>query len=405
MNYAATVEPTAARLSPVRDRIVVLDVLRGIALLGMFLVHFNDAAVVSGTPSATTAAYQRVVALFFEERFWTMFGILFGVGFAVQLSRADARGGAFAVTYLRRLAVLAAFGLATHVFFGYHVLLDYAMWGVALMAVRRWSIRRLLVLLVISATSWSLYSIAQTAYGVNLTGEAAYRAQSAAAAAANQQVGRTLVNDQQSSDYGVVVAARMRHVKWFYSQPYSFLPVNTLTLFLLGVIGFRLGLFDRPEQHRRLIVALMVFGVVAWAAAFWLLPGRPSEVGSPLARQLVLAEARNTFGLIRETWLSLTYIGGVLLLVARDPAWLRRLAPFAWTGRMALTNYVVQVAILELLFANFALGLHLAPLPAMSAGMLLFAADAVASRWWLRRFRFGPLEWLWRSLTYGFGAV
>ena len=55
--------------------------------------------------------------------------------------------------------------------------------------------------------------------------------------------------------------ARLRHMAWFYAQPFSFLPVNTLTLFLIGVIGLRAGLFDRPAEHERLIVLLAAFGV------------------------------------------------------------------------------------------------------------------------------------------------
>src|SRR5688500_12962036 len=75
------------------ERIGALDVLRGIALLGMFLVHFNDHAIDGDTATGLAGLYHNIVRLFFEERFWTMFGILFGVGFALQLRRAEARGG------------------------------------------------------------------------------------------------------------------------------------------------------------------------------------------------------------------------------------------------------------------------------------------------------------------------
>src|SRR4029079_16945789 len=92
------------------ERIGVLDVLRGIALLGMFLVHFNDSAAHVEAASGLTAVYQRMVSLFFEESFLAMFAILFGVGFAVQLRRAEGRGRSFESFYLRRLAGLAAFG-------------------------------------------------------------------------------------------------------------------------------------------------------------------------------------------------------------------------------------------------------------------------------------------------------
>ena len=98
------------------ERIEVLDVLRGVALLGMFLVHFNENATAG---AGAGAVYQRIVALFFEERFWTMFGILFGVGFAVQLRRAEERGGSFAPAYIRRLIALAAFGFFAHAVLGF----------------------------------------------------------------------------------------------------------------------------------------------------------------------------------------------------------------------------------------------------------------------------------------------
>src|SRR5262245_10177163 len=91
----ATAGRTRCRVARMRsERIDVLDVLRGVALLGMFLVHFNNGAVPAG--SGVGAVYQKAVPLLFEERFWAMFGILFGVGFAVQLRRAEERGGSFA---------------------------------------------------------------------------------------------------------------------------------------------------------------------------------------------------------------------------------------------------------------------------------------------------------------------
>src|SRR5688572_21546330 len=106
-------------------RIGVLDVLRGIALFGMFLVHFNDQASGSG---AFASAYERVVRVFFEERFWTIFGILFGIGFAIQFRRAEARGEPYVAKYLRRMAALAVIGFISYSVFGFKILLGYALW-------------------------------------------------------------------------------------------------------------------------------------------------------------------------------------------------------------------------------------------------------------------------------------
>jgi uncharacterized protein len=382
------------------DRIGSLDVLRGIALLGMFLVHFGDQATDPGTRSALSSAYQKVVALFFEERFWTMFGILFGAGFAVQLRRAEARGVRFVPMYLRRLLALAAFGLAAHAVFGYHVLFEYAMWGLPLLVVRRWPVNALIVALLISAASWSVFSIARAAYGVATIGETTYRAELAAEATRNEAFRAANGEAQASPAYRTVFRARLRHIAWFYAQPFSFLPVNTFTLFLIGVIALRLGLFDKPEEHRHLIGALMTFGIASWIAAVWLLPMVPVPPGIPLVKELMIIQVTRGFGLIRETWLSFAYIGSVLL-TARNPEWLRRLAPFGWTGRMALTSYLVQIAILDVLFSGYSLGLKLTPLQGLGAGVTLFALNAACSRWWLNRFRFGPFEWVWRSVTYG----
>ena len=384
---------------PVRDagRVHVLDVLRGIALVGMFLVHFS---LYSSGGGRADEVYQRIVAMFFEERFWAMFAILFGVGFAIQLRRADARGGPFVPNYLRRMAALAGFGFIAHGVFGFNVLLGYAAWGVPLLLVRRWSTRALIVGAVISAISWNVYAIGAAAYSVATKGEVATRAVSDSSDAARNAFRESNNKRQDATSYRTVFSARLQHMRWFYAQPFSWLPVNTFTLFLLGFIGLRLGLFDEPEKHRRLIASIAVFGVLSWT--FFLVAGallHPITQGG-LVRVMVVNRLQYGFSILREMWLSFAYIGVVLLLAAHSRAWLGRLAMFAWTGRMALTNYMIQIAILDLTFAKYALGVTVTPLVGLTMAIVLFVVDALASRWWLARFRYGPLEWLWRSITY-----
>lgn len=379
------------------ERIGVLDVLRGIALLGMFLVHFSERASDGG---ALDTLYQRIVALFFEERFWAMFGILFGIGFAIQFRRAEARGEPYTGKYLRRMAALAVFGIIAHGVFGFNVLLGYAFWGIPLIIFRKWPMPALIVALLLSATSWNIYAVARAGYGVAAKGEQAYRAELENVAESNAVFNATNGKAQDSPSYATVFKARVQHMRWFYAQWFSFLPVNTLTLFLLGLIGLRLGIFDRPQEHRRLIVSLMIFGVVSWAADVWLLPAWPEEIGSPLVQEIARARFTRGFGLIRSMWLTFTYIGAVLLLVASNPQWLKRLAAFGYTGRMALTNYMIQIAILDLLFSNYAFGVSVTPLAGLAAALGLFFIDAGFSKWWLSRHRYGPLEWGWRCITY-----
>jgi uncharacterized protein len=384
--------------SPVeRDRIQVLDVLRGIALLGMFLVHFSD---FSTGGNAADEWYRSAVYLLLEERFWATFAILFGVGFAIQLRRSDQRGDAFVARYVRRLLTLATFGFAAHAFFGFNVLLGYAAWGFALLLFRRWSVRALVIATVVCAMSQNLYAIARVAYAASARGEQAVRAEMASKVAANRAFYEANRKAQQSTSYRAVLAARLAHMRWFYAQSFSFLPVNTLTLFLLGLLGLRLGLFDEPERHRRLIASIALFGVISWAVSWWVLPQMPQRTGPTFMGGVILTSLQYGFGLLRPMWLAFAYIGIVLLLVARDRAWLGRLSAFSWTGRMALTNYMIQIAILDLTFSKYALGVQVRPLVGLVMALALFFIDAVCSRWWLARFRYGPLEWLWRSATY-----
>ena len=90
----------------------------------------------------------------------------------------------------------------------------------------------------------------------------------------------------------------------------------------------------------------------------------------------------------------------MLLLLAFRPRWTTRLRVFADAGRMALTNYMLQALVFDLLGAGYGLGLRLRPFAHLLATPALFAAQAAISRAWLARFRFGPAEWVWRCMTY-----
>ena len=400
---AAAGPPPPPPPAPVAERIGVLDVLRGIALLGMYVVHFHY--YMNPSDAGAGPAVQRVVELFFEERFWATFAFLFGVGFAIQLRRADARGERLGPRYVRRMLALLAFGVVAEVGFGYHVLVEYALWGLPLLLVRRWPTRRLVVLLVACAMSLATYSVARSAYGVYRYGNEGWRARAEAHAAADAAFRKRIEAAKESPRYATVVAARVRRMPWWYTRPFSLLPVTDFPLFLAGLLALRLGLLEWPREHQRLVVGLMVFGVASWAAATWVLPRfepGPPGPGEPLVRYALVTQLSwGCFGLVRTMWLAFAYVGAVLLLVARNPAtWLRRLAPLAWTGRMALTNYLLQVMVLDLAFSNYALGLTIRPLAVPVAALALFGAQALASRWWLARYRFGPCEWLWRCVTY-----
>lgn len=365
-------------------RIDSLDVLRGLALLGMFVVHFHER---STEPGGLDDIVRTLIWRLVESKSHGTFALLFGAGFALQLRRAEQRGHHFGVFYLRRLAVLAILGFAAHALFGFNVLLGYAVWGVPLLWIRRWSTRLLLVTAIISAGSVPLYYLAATQY-LRASGgpdavATAYHERQAVAAEVN---GAVKAAEAQAS-YKVLVAARLSHMAWFYTQPFFFMPGATLALFIVGFLLVRHGVFDEPLAHLRVLAVMAAFGVSSWLAGNWLLPRLNLD---PL------------LFIFRDQWLTFSYVAAALFLLARMPGLTSRLTFIASAGRMALTNYLLQIAALDLLFSGYALGLGtIRPVVGLAAAVTCFAAESLFSTVWLSRFRFGPAEWLWRSLTYG----
>ena len=387
------------------DRIAVLDILRGVALLGMFFVHFNyyEATPPGVEPGPIAAFLERFISGFVEERFYGIFGILFGVGFALQLERATSRGASFVPRYLRRLAMLAVYGFIAEGVFGYNVLVGYAIWGVPLLLVNRLPMKALVAFLVLCTAARPIYSITRLAIADTRPGGAEQFTNKERARWTAFRAGRdSLRAAEQSESWRTVVTARAKFVPRFHKQ-FDVLPNGTFPLLLMGLIAWRLGLLRQPESHRRMIVALMIAGVASTITATFILPfggpmGDAPPPGNPVWKSFVVM-ARGGFHLIRHQWLTFTYMGAILLLVARGPQWVGRLSMLGWAGRMALTNYMMQVILLDALFTPHGLGLKIPALLVFPAAITLFVTQAYASRWWLSRFRHGPLEWVWRMVT------
>ena len=362
-------------------RIPALDILRGLALAGMFVVHFH---VRSTDPGGLDDFVRHVVWRGVEGKSHGTFALLFGAGFALQLARAERRGVPFAGLYLRRLLVLAVFGFAAHALFGFNVLLGYAVWGVPLLAIGSWSTRALFITAVISSASVLLYRIAVDSLLMFAGGA------DAIASAADAEMARAAaVNDALRSafaqhEYGAQIQARLAHMAWFYTQPFFVMPGPTLTLFIAGLLMVRHRVFENVRRHARALIWLSIFGVLSWITCNWILPGT------------------SLFGIVRDQWLTFSYVCLALWVLESRPSLTRLLDPIAAAGRMALTNYLLQIATLDLLFAGYAVGLgQIRPIAGLGAALLCFAAEVALSVWWLKRFRLGPAEWLWRSLTYG----
>ena len=369
------------------ERLHALDVLRGLALFGMILVHFHQKTRAEATGLEDLIGWG--VWVLVEQKAWGTFAFLFGAGFAILLRRLERRGAPIVTTYARRLAMLAVFGIIADVGFGFHILFGYACWGLALLVMRHWSSR---VLLLAAAVSASARPVAAEITAVHRWWTSAappppltlVSLSRAVDAAARQESYLALLSARWS------LFAGSFHLTWR-----EILPDVNLALFILGLLAVRHGILDAPKRHVRVIASWMTFGVTAWACSWLVLPHLPT-IPIPGARPPL----EYGLGLVQDQWLCFTYIGAIVLLLAFRPAWTARLSLFGLAGRMALTNYMMQAAVLDALSSGYGADLKLRPYVYPLAAMVLFGAQAIISREWLARYRFGPLEWLWRAATY-----
>lgn len=370
------------------ERIHTLDILRGLALLGMILVHFHQHMEIEASGAEGLIGWATWVAV--ETKAWGVFALLFGAGFALLLRNLARRGAPVAAIYLRRLAALAAFGFIAEAGFGFSILLEYAIWGVPLLLIRTWSSRALLAVAVLAVvatpTVFTIRTLARQARPVSTVQHESPVPNRLAALKAAEATGR----------YLPLLRVRLATMRSKYGSWPTYLPGSTFALFVIGVLGFRHGVFTAdPRPHLRLISAAMAFGFIAWAATWIEYATEPNVSNLALRRAVLLA-----FGLIQDQWLCLTYAGAVILLVAYRPVWQSRLRLFGTAGRMALTNYLLQIAVLDALASSYGAALRVQPMISVGLTAVLFGSLAAFSGWWLTRFRFGPAEWLWRAATY-----
>jgi uncharacterized protein len=367
------------------ERIHSLDILRGLALAGMILVHFHQRLERPASGAEDLIGWG--VWIFVEQKAWGTFAFLFGVGFAVLLRRLEARGAPVVPTYMRRLAALAVFGIIATVGLGFSILFEYACWGLVLLLIRRWPTRRLLLLALVAACARPIVAEASALYTWWTH---------AAASPAGPNLWAMEQATAKLQHYPAVLAARW---SWFVAGfPHRWrdlLPASNLALFILGLLAVRHGILEEPTRHVRLIVGWMTFGALSWALSWTVLRALP-EV--PIAG----ADWPIKFGLgfLQDQWLCLAYVGGVVLLLAYRPQWTERLPLIGDAGRMGLTNYLLQALVFDLLGSGYGLGVQIRPYVIVLVAPVMFITLALLSRAWLARFRYGPTEWLWRCVTY-----
>jgi uncharacterized protein len=398
------------------ERLAHVDFVRGFALFGILLVNmalFKAPAIVQASaPAATNLLDQfaaQVINLFAEGKFFTLFSFLFGFGVATQLLRARQHGLPFAPRYTRRLLVLLLFGVAhaTLLWYG-DILVTYALIGFALLLFRDSSPRAVLAWAIALLLGMSLLlgggiAFVELQRADPMAGAAILAAEREQLASVEEEIIRDTGLYREGS-YGELVLARtLAPVGLIYNLVTQGIPV--LAMFLLGLYAGRRGILADLPAHRGLLRRVRFWGLLLGLTFSTLLLLAQAQL-SLFAGLGVLLLAHSLTGPL----LALGYAATLVLLHGSQdeakplrPRWRALLAPLGAVGRMALTNYLLQTLICTTLFYGYGFGLYGQVGAALGFVLTLaiFALQVGWSVWWLRRFQFGPAEWLWRTLTYG----
>lgn len=390
------------------ERIPAIDVLRGFALFGILLVNFP------GSEAARSGAVDDVVSklltILVSGNFYTTFSFLFGLGFALQLIRAQARGRRVVPVYIRRMLILFLIGLghAVLIWRG-DVLLPYAVMGIFLIPFRNRSAKVLLSVAVLALAADYLVWITDKPFlvrdlvprKVDPELEQESKIQEGLVHTEIRDAGRRLRAATKSGTYLEAVVARFD--VWRLSNRYTFRYIwfTSFAMFLLGMSAGRYGLIRSPPVRSVLIRRVMWICLPIWLGLGAVTAFGPELLG-PFYYKIhwkVLSLA----WVLQSPAGSLFYISAIVSFLALRPDWIVKLAPLASVGRMALTIYLLQSVAGTLLYYGYGLGFQFAlgNLSGLLLAVVVFALQIVLSHWWLRHFRFGPFEWLWRSLTYG----
>lgn len=382
---------------PAGQRLLLLDGLRGFALAGVLLANLTAFSLYFFLPRDAVLAlpwplWNRVLdpllSVFVSSKFITLFSLMFGVGFALQMQRRADDPGA-PRRYLRRLLVLFAIGLAHSLLWWGDVLRYYAVIGLLLLPLRRTAPRLLAVagvaLVVLPHALVSAYGDWPHALPQAQADAAAYAAFS-------------------SRDAAEALRGNLAFSLWWLRAHWGEITWIAGCLLIGTAIG-RSGALASPERHRafwlRLADIALPAGVLA-SIALEIADYRAWPWFLALQAAPASAACVNVVRDAAVLTLGLGYLGGLVCAFV-TLAGRRAMEVLAPVGRMALTNYLGHTAIGLAVF--YGIGLGIGARGGLGAVLLawvaIFALQIAVSHAWLARFRFGPMEWLWRSLTYG----
>ena len=385
------------------DRIEIIDVLRGFALLGIAIVHFIE-QYYAGQPPESQGNFgaknladqiiQGISGILVQGKFFTIFSFLFGLSFFIQLNKGKA-SSAFLFRFAWRLIVLFAIGFVHHLHYRGDILTIYAVLGFGLLLTYKLPDKALLIV--------ALFLVFDVpAFLVRVV-------QSFSEVAGNQ-----FGSDQKQLQLYFDTLKSGSYVSILKANVYEFIPkfnfqvmfgriYITFGLFLLGLYAGRKNFFGTWENQIpwiKKICKISGWTILGCFVFLGLIFGITALAKINLNQSLQFAFGGLAFDVF-NCCVAVLYVMGILLLFRKEK-WKARLLNLYPLGRMGLTTYLMQALFGTLIYFSFGLGLlnEFGASIALALGLAVFATQIQFSKWWFNHFQYGPVEWLWRSLTY-----
>lgn len=371
------------------NRIHHIDMIRGFAILGIFMVNIGAFSapyfLYGGADRVWDTTLEKFTLAFidilFQASFYTLFSILFGFSWQLMKDRLQQKGINFSSFLFRRQVVLIGFGVL-HAFLIWYgdILLSYGLIGLLLLLFIQVKDRTLLVwaaVLLIGSVTLLTLLLYPLRYLLDWSDEQAI----------NQAV-----ENYSSSQLSSIWQQNLQD--WSTANSgisFVFLIFTLLPLFLLGMYIARKRWLHEPKKHQHVLWRLAKITFILSV----LLKFGPYALGNPLW----LSYLQDNLG---GTASALFYMA-LITLFAQTGIGRKILTPLQYVGRMALSNYIFQSIFSFIFFYGVGFGFYHSVTPSVTVVIVLvvFLFQIAISRWWLYRYRFGPLEWVWRSVNYG----
>jgi len=388
-----------------QERILSVDILRGFALFGIIYSHMVFWYTAGPLPehfyqdhmTPLSIVASGFYVLFFIAKFFSIFSFLFGLSFYIQMQSLIKYGDNFVARFAWRLAILGMIGLLHRTFWRGDILSIYVPLGFLLIVFRNISNR----ILIIIGCILVLNIPTQIAQLFNLAVNNTYQFFAGDHDAEVVLYYQVVAQDNFWQMCRDNLLGTMDGIRYQLSSGRL---IITFGFFLLGMLVGRAGWFNHPDAANTYFRPIWI---KCWKAILGI-----------IAMAIVLGIALKGFGVDfqKSPWgqfpflilwdffnatLALFYISGIVLLLTKR-FWLKWLSPLGNIGKMALTTYLTQSIIGVLLFYHVGFGLLGKTTPAenIGIGLVIFAVQILICSWWLRRFHYGPVEWLWRSATF-----